>query len=82
MSLRSLLFGEPKCAVDQSLVQLMDDFRQERSETLAQLSEEGARRGAQLAMARQDAARWRRYALELERICLQHGFPLPPSPDE
>ncbi|CAO4170871.1 hypothetical protein [Methylorubrum extorquens] len=82
MSLRSLLFGEPRCAVDASLVQLMDEFRQERSDTLAQLSEEGARRGAQLAMARQDATRWRHYALALERICLAHGLDLPRGPDE
>lgn len=64
------------------LAKVLTEFREQRAEDFAQLADRAGRSGARLAETEKELDRWRAYAQDLERLCLQHGIPVPSAPDE
>ena len=72
----------PAVALTRELTSVVSDFREQRSRDMARLIEESSTRGAELANCQRERDGWRRYARELERVCLAAGVQIPPAPDD
>ncbi|GEP12770.1 hypothetical protein MGN01_46150 [Methylobacterium gnaphalii] len=69
-------------ATSGDIKQLVEEFREERADDIAQLADRAGRSGERLAITERERDPWRDYAKELERRCLVEGGAVPPVPNE